>query len=106
MIVKGHKMPKNLTEDKQKTDIEGARRTRNHRLTRKRKTRCYGHKGKKCKTKKNETHARVSQLIEEVSRIYRDEANLDGSRICRGCVEQTKSTRFWLDGLTYLSRSC
>ena len=40
------------------------RRTRNHRPTRKRKTRCYGHKGKKCKTKKNKMHARVSRSIE------------------------------------------
>ena len=82
MIVKGHKRPKNLIGDRQKTDIEGMRRTRNHRPTRKRKTRCYGHKGNKCKTKKNEMHARVSRSIEEVSRIYREEANLDGSRIC------------------------
>ena len=103
-IVKGHKRLKNLTRDRQKTDIEGTRRTRNHRPTRKRKTRWYGHKEKKCKTKKNEMHARVSRSIEEVSRIYWEEANLDGSRICWGCVEQTE--RFWLDGSTYLSRSC
>ena len=93
-IVKWHKRPKNLTGDGQKTDIEGTRRTRNHRPTRKRKTRCYGHKGKKCKTKKNEMHAKVSRSIEEVSRIYQEEANLDGSRICRRCVEHTESTRF------------
>ena len=108
MIVKGHKRLKNLTGDRQKTDIEGMRRTRNHRPTRKRKIRCYGHNGKKkkIKTKKNEMHARVSQSIEEVSRIYQEEANLDGSRICQGYVKQTKSTRFWLDWSTYLSRSC
>ena len=47
MIVKGHKRPKNLTGDRQKIDIEETRRTRNHRPTRKRQTRCYGHKGKK-----------------------------------------------------------
>ena len=46
-IVKGYKKPKDLTRDRQKTDIEGMRRTRNHRPTRKRKTRCCGHKGKK-----------------------------------------------------------
>ena len=45
-IVKGHKKPKDLTGDRQKTNREGMRRTRNHRPTRKRKTRCYGHKGK------------------------------------------------------------
>ena len=106
MIVKGHKRPKNLIRDRQKTDIEGMRRTRNHRLTRKRKTRYYGHTGKKCKTKKNEMHARVSRSIKEVLRIYREEANLNGLRICQGCVEQIESTRFWLDGSTYLSRSC
>ena len=59
-----------------------------------------------CKTKKNEMHARVPWSIEEVSRIYQEEANFDGSRICRGCVKQTENTRFWLDGLTYLSKSC
>ena len=32
--------------------------------------------------------------------------NFDGQRIYQGCVEQTESTRFWLDGLTYLSRRC
>ena len=26
--------------------------------------------------------------------------NLDGSRICREWIEQTKSTEIWLDGLT------
>ena len=50
--MKGHKRPKDLTGDKQKTDIEGIRRTRNYRPTRKRKTRCYGHKGKKKKQNK------------------------------------------------------
>ena len=51
MIVKGHKRPKNLTGDRQKIDIEETRRTRNHRPTRKRQTRCYGHKGKKMQNK-------------------------------------------------------
>ena len=49
-----------MTGDRQKIDIEGTRRLRNHRPTRKRKIRCYGHKGKKFKTKKSEMHARVS----------------------------------------------
>ena len=35
-------------------------------------------------------HERVSRSIEEVSRIYREEANLDGSRICRGSIDQTE----------------
>ena len=51
-------------------------------------------------------HARGSQQIEKLSSCYRVEANLDGLRICQGCVEQTDSTRFWLDGLTYLLRNC
>ena len=38
-----------MTGDKQKTDIERMRRTRNHRPTRKRETRCYGHKDKRKK---------------------------------------------------------
>ena len=37
MIVKGHKKPKGMTKDRQKIDIEGTRRIRNHRPTRKRK---------------------------------------------------------------------
>ena len=53
-IVKGHKEPKDLIGDRQKTDIEGTRWTRNHRPTRKRKRRRYGHKGKTFKTKKRE----------------------------------------------------
>ena len=46
MIVKGHKKPKDMTGDRQKTDIEGTRRTRNHRPTRKKKKRFYGQKDK------------------------------------------------------------
>ena len=49
--IKGHKKPKDLTGDRQKTDIEGTRRTRNHRPTRKRETRCYRQKGKKIQNK-------------------------------------------------------
>ena len=45
-------------------------------------------KEKKCKTKKNEMHARVSRSIKEMLRIYREEANLNGLRICQGCDEQ------------------
>ena len=41
-----------MTRDRQKTNIEGTGRTRNHRPTRKRKTRCYGHKGKNAKKMK------------------------------------------------------
>ena len=91
-LQRASKTKKKLTGDKQKTNIVGIRRTRNHRPTRKRKTRCYGHKGKKkFKTKKNEMYIRVSRSIEEVSRIYQEEANLDGLRICRGSISQTKS---------------
>ena len=36
-----------MTGDRQKIDIEGTRRLRNHRPTRKRKIRCYGQKEKK-----------------------------------------------------------
>ena len=56
-------------------------------------------KEKKCKTKKNEMHARVSRLIEEVSRIYREEANLNGSRICQGFIGQTESF-WWIEKLS------
>ena len=48
-------------------------------------------KEKKMQNKENnEMHARVSQSIEEVSRIYREEANLDGLRICQGAIGQTE----------------
>ena len=47
-LSKGIKSQKNLTQDRQKTDIEGMRRARNHRPTRKNmKTRYYGHKQNK-----------------------------------------------------------
>ena len=54
---------------------------------------------KKCKTKKTETHARISCSIEEVSRIYREEANLNGSRICQGFIGQTESF-WWIEKLS------
>ena len=36
-------------------------------------------------------HARGSQHIEKLLSSYQAEANLDGSRICRGSIEQTES---------------
>ena len=52
-IVKGHKRLKNLTGERQKTDIEGMRRTRNHRPTRKKKKQdAMDTKEKKCITRK------------------------------------------------------
>ena len=80
------------------------RRTRNRRPSRKRKRKCYGHKGKKCKTKKNEMHARVSRLIREVSRIYREEANLNGSRNCQGFIGQKESFSMDREAVKKLSR--
>ena len=47
--------------------------------------------GKKMHNKETEMHARISRSIEEVSRIYREEANLNGSRICQGFIGQTES---------------
>ena len=73
MIVKGHKRLKNLTGDRQKTDIEGMRRTRNHRPTRKIKTRCYGHKGKKMHNKE---------------KMKCMQGYLDRSRRCRESIEK------------------
>ena len=71
-IVKGHKKPKDMTGDRQKTDIEGTRRTKNHKPTRKRKTRCYGHKGKKNakqrKMKCMQGHLDQSRGVENLSR--------------------------------------
>ena len=46
---------------------------------------------KNAKQGKKEMHARVSRSIEELSRIYWEEVNLDGLRICRGSIGQTES---------------
>ena len=88
MIVKGHKRPKNLTRDRQKTDIEGTRRKRNYRPARKRKTRCYGHKGKKCKTKKMKCMQRY----------------LDRSRRCQESIEKKPTSMDWESVKDVLSR--
>ena len=72
MIVKGHKKPKDLIGDRQKTDIEGIRRTRNHRPTRKGKTRCYRHKEKNAKQRKMKCM----------------KGYLDRSRRCRESIEK------------------
>ena len=61
-------------------------------------------KGKKCKTKKSEMHARVSWSIEELSRIYQEEANLDGLRICQESIIQTESFSMDQEGVEKLSR--
>ena len=88
MIVKGHKRPKNLTRDRQKIDIEGIRRTRNYRPTKKRKTRCYGHKDnqKYAKHVKNNACKRISidqEMARQVSSI------IDVNRCsCRGTNQQ------------------
>ena len=77
-IVKGHKKPKDMTGDRQKTNIEGMRRTRNHRPTRKREARCYGHKNKrKMQNMWKTMHVRGSRLIER----------------CRKAIEQTSMDR-------------
>ena len=90
-IVKWHKMPKDLTGGRQKIDIEGIRRTRNHRPTRKRKTRCCGHKGKKMQNKEKWNACKGISINQEVSRIYREEANLNGSRSYRVFIEETET---------------
>ena len=48
--------------------------------------------------------AKVSQSNKEVSRIYQEEANLDGSRICQGSIGQTKSFLMDLESIEKLSR--
>ena len=46
---------------------------------------------------KKEMHARVSQSIKEVSRIYREEANLDGSRIYRPDIKFLNGSKSYRD---------
>ena len=49
-------------------------------------------------------HARVSRLIREVSRIYREEANLNGLRNCRGFIGQKESFSMDREAVEKLSR--
>ena len=91
--IKRHKKPKDMIGDRQKTDIERTRRTRNHRTTRKRETRCYGHKDKrKMQNMWKTMHARGSRSIER----------------CREAIEQTSMDRTVIEKLSRgqeLSRS-
>ena len=82
-IVKGHKKPKDLTGDRQKTDIEGTRRIRNRRTTRKRETRCYGHKDKR---KMQNMWKTILARGWEVSRSYW--ADLDQSNNYREAIKE------------------
>ena len=116
-IVKGHKRPKDLTKDRKK-DTEGTRRARNHRPIRKRKTRCYGHKGKKCKTKKMKCmQGYINRLrgvenllrrskpwwIEKLSSICRAYRNfLNGSRFCRETIKNAMK-RSWKGSIDSLA---
>ena len=84
-IVKGHKKPKDLTGDRQKTYIEGTGRIRNHRPTRKRKTRCYGHKDKRnMQTMWKTMHAWGSRWIQR----------------CREAIKQTSMDRIAIEKLS------
>ena len=87
-LSKDIKSQKDLTGDRQKIDIEGTRRTRNHKPTRKRETWCYGHKGKKKDAKhvKNNACKRIS-IDRKVSRSYR--ADLDGLNSYREAIKGT-----------------
>jgi len=58
----------------------GMRRIRNHRPTRKKKIRGYGHKREKMQNKEKKMHARGSRQIEESIEVK--PRNLDGLRIC------------------------
>ena len=94
----------------EKKDTEGSRRARNHRPIRKRKRKCYGHKGKKCKTKKmkcmqgyfNRSRGVENLLrrskpwwIEKLSSICRAYRNfLNGSRFCRETIKNAMK-RSW-----------
>ena len=89
IIVKGHKKPKEFTGDRQKTDIEGTRRTRNYRPTRKRKTRCYGHKDKRnMQTMWKTMHTGGSRWIER----------------CQAALEQTLMDRTTIKKLSITYR--
>ena len=98
MIVKGHKRPKDLTGDRQNANIEGTRRTRNHRPTRKRKTRCYWHKGKKKKKKQNKRKMKCMQGYLDRSRRCQ-EVSTTGSRWIEVAIEHLES--FSMDQSSY-----
>ena len=49
-------------------------------------------------------HARESQQIEKLLSNYRAEANLDGSRICRGSIGQTEIFSMDQESVEKLSR--
>ena len=103
MIVKGHKRPKNLTGDRQKTDIEGTMRTRNHRPTKKKKkkkTRCYGHKGKKVQNKEKLNEFKGISIdrggVENLLRRSQPRWIENLSRICQADREHKILAR-WID---------
>ena len=76
-----------MTGDRQKTDIEGTRRIRNHRPTRKRKTKCYGHKDKQKYAKHVKNNACKRILIDrEMARQVSSIIDVDKCS-CRGSVE-------------------
>ena len=66
-----------MTGDRQKTDIEGTRRTRNHRPTRKEKQDAMDTEEKKMQNKKNEMHARGSRWIERCRDRCREKIDVD-----------------------------
>ena len=102
-LSKDIKSQKDLTGDRQKIDIEGTRRTRNHKPTRKRETWCYGHKGKKERCKTCEKQCMQEDLdwsrgveklssrprwIEQLSRSYQGDRNfLDRSTLMRTSID-------------------
>ena len=107
IIFKGLKRPKDLIRDRLKVDIKGMRRTRNHRPTRKRETRCYGHKGRKCETKKLkcmqgylDQSRKCQESIEKkpTSSSYWASRNfLDGSSGCRAAIEIESQESRWIE---------
>ena len=78
-----------MTGDRQKTDIKGTRRTTNPRSTRKRKTRCYGHKGKKKKSKKKKMKSKQGYL--DQSRRFREFIKKKATSMDRESAEDVSS---------------
>ena len=82
-----------MTRDRQKTDIEGTRRTRNHRPTRKRETRCYGHKGKKMQNKEKWNACKDISINREVSRHLLRKVSRKTTLTNEAVKEQSKDIR-------------
>ena len=96
---------KSHDKDKHKTDIEGTRRARNHRPTRKRKTGCYGHKGKKMQNKEKWNACKGISIDREMLRHLSRKVSRKTMSTDEAVEEQSKDTRREARSIHQVSRS-